>query len=78
MPNRDFPPLKAWSIAKRIVALTEGRQTATQKLRPRAYIGSVPRPPTRYPRSEYQGMNIPPLAIHAVPNGKKAVEALVI
>ena len=25
-----------------------------------------------------EGMNIPPLAIHAVPNGKKAVEALVI
>jgi len=25
-----------------------------------------------------EGMNIPPLAIHAVPNGEKAVEALVI
>jgi FMN-dependent NADH-azoreductase len=25
-----------------------------------------------------EGMNIPPLAIHAVPNGEKAVETLVI
>jgi FMN-dependent NADH-azoreductase len=25
-----------------------------------------------------EGMNIPPLAIHAVPNGEKAAEALVI
>ncbi len=25
-----------------------------------------------------EGMNIPPLAIYAVPNGEKAVEALVI
>ena len=25
-----------------------------------------------------EGMNIPPLAVHAVPNGEKAVEALVI
>jgi hypothetical protein len=25
-----------------------------------------------------EGTNIPPLAIHAVPNGEKAVEALVI
>jgi hypothetical protein len=24
-----------------------------------------------------EGMNIPPLAIHAVPNGEKAIEALV-
>jgi FMN-dependent NADH-azoreductase len=25
-----------------------------------------------------KGMNIPPVAIHAVPNGEKAVEALVL
>jgi hypothetical protein len=39
-------------------------------------VSPYPCPPTRYPRSEYEGINIPPLAILAVPNGEKAVEAL--
>jgi len=29
------------------------------------------------PAVRAEGMNIPPLAIHAVPNGEKAIEALV-
>jgi hypothetical protein len=54
MANRYFAPLKVWSVAKRILALTHGvkRQNGNSYEVP-IMPGSVPCPPTRHPRSGY-------------------------